>query len=144
LVQNTKFNNKKKCICNDLSNSPSLKYKNFGRQMCNLLSSITNCILILQCLLKQDDPKSKPGLHWIFQHLNRWPYNDTWFFHCAFLFLDFFVQVMVFCNDDWTSFKLTSKNLTHILTSSIAYWATLDMAWPKHEPTNGHASQREN
>ncbi len=52
-------------------------------------------------------------------------------FHFASPFLDFFVQVMVFCNYDWTSFKLTSKNQAHILLSLVAYW----LLWTWHNQT---------
>jgi hypothetical protein len=42
-------------------------------------------------------------------------------FHSCQLLLDFFVQVMVFCNADLALFKLTYGNPTQILLSSIAY-----------------------
>ncbi len=47
------------------------------------------------------------------------------FFHSCRPFLDFFVQVMVFCNEDWTSFKLTSERSTQILVLSISCWLLL-------------------
>ncbi len=49
---------------------------------------------------------------------------------------------MVFCNEDWTFFKLTSKELTKSLLLSITYWATFNVACLEHNPTNGHASWR--
>ncbi len=61
-------------------------------------------------------------------------------FHSCRPLLDFFVQIMVFHNAIWISFKLTLKNLTKILLSSVAYRTTFDMTCPKHDPTNGHAN----
>jgi hypothetical protein len=52
-------------------------------------------------------------------------------------FVEFFVQMMVFCKVVWAHFKFTSIMPTQTLVSFMANCATLDMPCPKQDPMKG-------
>jgi hypothetical protein len=51
---------------------------------------------------------------------------------------------MIFCNDDWTSFKLTFENPTQILILSIMYQGAFDITWPNMTLQVGMLAKRYN
>ncbi len=58
--------------------------------------------------------------------------------HSNLPFPNFFGHVMVFCNLAWASFTFIKVTPTKILSSSIAYWQTLNMTCPKQVPLYTH------
>jgi hypothetical protein len=58
-------------------------------------------------------------------------------FHSCMLFVDFFVQMMVFCKVVWAYFKFTSIMPTQTLVSFMENCAALDMPCPKQDPMKG-------
>jgi hypothetical protein len=61
-------------------------------------------------------------------------------FNFCYPFPNFLIHVIVFCNDVCTPFKQNFINLKHAFTSSIAYYTTFNISWPKQEPTNQHGN----
>ncbi len=63
-------------------------------------------------------------------------------FHYYFPVFDYLIQVIVFYNDAWADFTLTFEKPWQTLASLMAYWVSFNIAWPKHDPTNGVRSWR--